>query len=77
MQRTLEVWHENRHAPSDEQLKAALGVVLLDEGYKQPTGDVTYRMVVNVSGGPSKVVAEFDEPEKRKGAEPPAEDAKG
>lgn len=65
MQRTIEVWHENRHQPTDEQIRAALGVVLLDEGLKMPKGDVQFRMVVNTSGGPSKVVAEFDDPEPR------------
>lgn len=65
MQRTIEVWHEGYHQPTPAQIKAALGVVLLDEDLKI-VGDPEFVMVENTSGGPSKVRATFEGTERTK-----------
>jgi len=65
--KTFEVDHPGTHYPTDAQQRAALRDALKSDGLKL-SGEVTFLVVENTSGGPSKVRATFETEEAAKPA---------
>ena len=65
MQRTIEVEHPGTHYPTEAQNREALIGALKGDGLKV-AGTPEFVLVVNTSGGPSKVRATFEAVERTK-----------